>query len=204
MVRDYIEQYRLNLISLIDQVHAESIEKMAGILFKACLDGKPIFIVGNGGSASTATHLACDLSKCTIIPGRRRAKVMSLVDNIPLVSAWTNDNGFETIFEEQLKNWAEEGCVLIAFSVHGGSGEGEAGPWSQNIPRAVEYIRQVGGKVLAFSGFGGGLLAKRANECIVININSEPLGTPLVESIHSILAHLLTQCLRIRLERQEA
>ncbi len=204
MVADFIRQYKSTLADLMAQVPESTLERMAEILLVACRQGLPIFIVGNGGSASTATHLACDLSKCTIVEGHPRARVLSLVDNIPLVSAWTNDNGFGTIFEEQLRNWAEPGCVLIAFSVHGGSGEGGAGAWSQNIPRAVEYVRSLNGKVLGFSGFGGGFLAAHSDECVVIGIDTEPLGTPLVESLHSALAHLLTQCLRLRLQKAVA
>lgn len=203
MVMDFIRLYKKTLAELMADVPEDILERMTDVLYEAILQNCPIFVVGNGGSASTATHLACDLSKCTIIEGQPRVKVLSLVDNIPLVSAWTNDNGFSTIFEEQLKNWAEPGCVLIAFSVHGGSGQGEAGAWSQNIPRAVEYVKSIGGKVLGFSGFGGGGLAESADECLVIGIDSEPLGTPLIESLHSALAHLLTQCLRLRLLRAE-
>jgi len=159
-----------------------------------------VFAAGNGGSASTASHLACDLAKATIVPGRRRLKTIALVDNIPLNSAWTNDSGFASLFAEQLEPWLTERDVLVALSVHGGSGEGEAGPWSQNLPAAVTLARQRGARVIGLSGFGGGDLASSADVCIVVPIDSEPLGTPVVESWHVALHHLLCTALRRRIE----
>ena len=159
-----------------------------------------VFTAGNGGSASTATHLACDLAKATIVPGRRRLKTMALGDNIPLNSAWTNDSGFASVFAEQLEPWLTERDVLVALSVHGGSGEGDAGPWSQNLPRAVALAHQRGAPVIGLSGFEGGVLARSADVCIVVPINSEPFGTPLVESWHVALHHLLCTALRKRIE----
>jgi len=159
-----------------------------------------VFAAGNGGSASTASHLACDLAKATIVPGRRRLKTIALVDNIPLNSAWTNDSGFASLFAEQLEPWLTERDVLVALSVHGGSGEGEAGPWSQNLPAAVALARRRGARVIGLSGFGGGGLARSADVCIVVPIDSEPLGTPVVESWHVALHHLLCTALRRRIE----
>ncbi|MCE5270131.1 SIS domain-containing protein [bacterium] len=201
MQKTYIENYLSKAQQLLGDIQPGTLVRMAEIVAHAWRQNNTVFIIGNGGSASTATHLACDLSKCTICGETRRLKAMSLVDNIPLTSAWTNDNGFASVFEEQLKNWMDDGDVLIAFSVHGGSGQGEAGEWSQNIPRAVNYTKSRKGRVLGFSGFGGGYLAIAADECVVINIDSEPLGTPLVESLHSLLAHLLTQCVRQEIAR---
>jgi D-sedoheptulose 7-phosphate isomerase len=203
MVRDFIGKYFDSAKVLLDKFDPEKIEAISEIVYQAWLNRRQVFIAGNGGSASTATHLACDLSKCTIIGDLPRLRVFSLVDNIPLTSAWTNDNGFETVFEEQLKNLMDDGDVLIVFSVHGGSGSGEAGSWSQNIPRAVKYTQSRGGKVIGFSGFGGGLLGEVADECVVVEIDQEPLGTPLVESLHSVLAHLLTQCVRVKMQEHK-
>lgn len=161
-----------------------------------------VFTAGNGGSASTATHLACDLAKATIMPGRRRLKTVALVDNIPLNSAWTNDSGFASVFAEQLDPWLTERDVLVALSVHGGSGEGDAGPWSQNLPRAVALARQRGAQVIGLSGFQGGGLARSADVCIVVPIDSEPFGTPVVESWHVALHHLFCAALRKRIEEE--
>jgi D-sedoheptulose 7-phosphate isomerase len=178
------------------------VERAVDILFDCWRRGGIVFTAGNGGSASTATHLACDLAKATIVPGRRRLKTVSLADNIPLNSAWTNDSGFASVFAEQLEPWLTERDVLVALSVHGGSGEGDAGPWSQNLPRAVARARQRGARVIGLSGFGGGSLARSADVCIVVPVDSEPLGTPLVESWHVAIHHLLCTALRRRIEAE--
>jgi len=177
----------------------EDIQRVVDVLHEAWQQGKAVFTMGNGGSASTATHLACDLAKCTIVPGRHRLKVMALVDNVPLVSAWTNDSGFGSIFAEQLEPWLNEGDVLIGLSVHGGSGAGDAGPWSQNLIRAVWLAKERRAKVVGFSGFDGGALMEMADVCLVIPIDEEPLGTPLVEAYHVLLHHLICTALRLRI-----
>ncbi len=176
------------------------IRRAVDILYVCWRRGGVVFAAGNGGSASTATHLACDLAKATIVPGRRRLKTVSLADNIPLNGAWTNDSGFASVFAEQLEPWLTEKDVLVALSVHGGSEEGDAGPWSQNLPRAVALARQMGARVIGLSGFGGGALARSADVCIVVPIDTEPLGTPLVESWHVAVHHLLCVALRERIE----
>ena len=176
------------------------IRRAVDVLYVCWRRGGVVFAAGNGGSASTATHLACDLAKATIVPGRQRLKTVSLADNIPLNSAWTNDSGFASVFAEQLEPWLTEKDVLVALSVHGGSEEGDAGPWSQNLPRAVALARQRGARVIGLSGFGGGALARSADVCIVVPIDTEPLGTPLVESWHVAGHHLLCVALRERIE----
>jgi D-sedoheptulose 7-phosphate isomerase len=115
------------------------------------------------------------------------------------VSAWTNDSGFGSIFAEQLEPWLEEGDVVIGLSVHGGSGAGDAGPWSQNLVRAVSLAKERGAKVIGLSGFDGGALREMADVCLVIPIDEEPLGTPLVESYHAVLHHLICTALRLRI-----
>jgi D-sedoheptulose 7-phosphate isomerase len=177
----------------------EDIEPVVDILYETWQRNGAVFTMGNGGSASTASHLACDLAKCTIAPGRRRLKVMAVVDNIPLVSAWTNDSGFGSIFAEQLEPWLEEGDVLIGLSVHGGSGAGDAGPWSQNLVRAVALAKERRARVIGFSGFDGGALKEMADVCLVIPVDGEPLGTPLVESYHVLLHHLICTALKLRI-----
>jgi D-sedoheptulose 7-phosphate isomerase len=189
------EEFILNYLSevkrIVTNTSIEDIDKAIELLFDAWESGRQVFICGNGGSASTATHFACDLSKCTIVGDAKRFKVMDLVDNIPLVSAWTNDSGFGSIFAEQLKPWLQEEDVVIGISVHGGSGEGDAGPWSQNLMKAVRLAKERKAKVIAFSGFGGGAMKDLADVSLIIPIDKEPLGTPLVESFHVVLHHLI-------------
>ena len=180
------------------------VQRAVDVLFDCWRAGGAVFAAGNGGSASTATHLACDLAKATIVPGRPRLRTAALVDNVPLNSAWTNDSGFESVFAEQLESWIAAGDVLVVLSVHGGSGNGEAGPWSRNLGRAVALARRRGARIIGLSGFGGGDLARSADAPIVVPIDSEPLGTPIVESWHVAIHHLLCLALRRRIEEAPA
>jgi D-sedoheptulose 7-phosphate isomerase len=193
------ERYLGRLAELASGLSRAAIRQAVDILYDAWRREATVFTMGNGGSASTATHLAADLSKFAMVPGKRRLKAIALVDNIPLVSAWTNDSGFESIFAEQLEAWLKEGDVLIAISVHGGSGEGEAGPWSQNLLRAVALGKERKARVIGLSGFDGGALREMADVCIVVPVDSEPLGTPLVESLHVAVHHLLCLALKLRI-----
>lgn len=169
----------------------DKINEVIDILFNAWKNGSRIFIMGNGGSASTATHFACDLSKVTIVQNKKRFKIMGLNDNIPLVSALTNDEGWNEIYVEQLKSHFEKGDVAIAFSVHGGSGKDKAGIWSQNLLKALQFAKDNGGTAIGFSGFDGGAMKDMADVCVVVPFNS----TPHVESFHLVLEHLITFCL---------
>jgi D-sedoheptulose 7-phosphate isomerase len=177
----------------------QDIYRAVDILFEAWRTGNAVYTMGNGGSASTASHFACDLAKCTIVSGKKRLRATAVVDNVPLVSAWTNDSGFGSIFAQQLQPWLEEGDVVIELSVHGGSGDGDAGPWSQNLVQVARLAKERGAKVIGFSGFGGGALKEMADVCLVIPVDEEPLGTPLVESYHVALHHLICVALRLRI-----
>lgn len=161
-----------------------------------------VYVMGNGGSASTASHFAADLAKYTIVDGKPRFKVLGLTDNGPLVSAWTNDAGFSSIFAEQIAAWLEPGDALVGFSVHGGSGAGEAGPWSQNLVRAIKAAKEAGASVIGFSGFEGGAMAQMADHCITVPVLVDDLGTPIVESVHVLLHHLVVHSLRAVIERE--
>jgi len=151
-----------------------------------------VFVIGNGGSASSATHFASDLNKWVSEDAERKFRAFALVDNIPLVSALTNDNGWGEVYVEQLRNFFRKGDVLVAISVHGGSGSDKAGPWSQNLLKAVKYAKENGGKVVGLSGFDGGMLKKAADACVVVPAES----TPHVEGMHLVLTHLMSEQLR--------
>jgi len=153
--------------------------------------------MGNGGSASTATHFACDLAKGTVVEGKKRFRVISLTDNVPLITALTNDNGFNAIFVEQLRNLLEKDDVVIAISVHGGTGKERAGVWSQNLLAAIQYAKENSAKTIGIAGFDGGALKNLADACIVVPVQS----TPYVESWHATLEHLICSCLREKIER---
>jgi D-sedoheptulose 7-phosphate isomerase len=144
--------------------------------------------MGNGGSASTATHLAADLAKTVCAsPEDRGLKTMALVDNIPLVSALTNDWGWDSVYNNQLSTYYVEGGVGIGISVHGGSGKDLSGQWSQNLLKGLQFIKDRGGKTIGLSGFDGGPMKDLVNICLVVPANS----TPMVEGLHVLLNHIL-------------
>lgn len=199
---DYLDCFFAAADQILHTLDRAPIERAIDTLYTAWRADRIVFTMGNGGSASTATHLACDLAKVTIVPGQKRLKVMALTDNIPLVSAWTNDSGHHSIFAEQLDPWLSAGDVLIGLSVHGGAGDGDAGPWSQNLVRAMRLCHQRGATVIGLCGFDGGAMRTMADICIIVQIDTEPLGTPLIESFHVLLHHLLATALRQRIEAE--
>jgi len=190
--KDRIENYLSEMKTATENISVEDVDKAVELLFAAWQRCSQVFICGNGGSASTATHFACDLSKTTIVEGKKRFIAYCLNDNIPLVSALTNDDGFDNLFSEQLKGRFHQDDVLICISVHGGAGRDKAGMWSQNLLKAMKYAQEMGGKTIGLSGFDGGPMKEIADACIVVPVNS----TPHVESLHLALEHLITNCLK--------
>ena len=187
----YIEKFFQGAREILDRLSREEIDRLIEHLFQGWKRGNTLFLIGNGGSAGTASHFASDLAKCTIVPGKKRMRVLSLVDNIPLVSALTNDEGWANIYVEQLKSLFQPGDLVLAISVHGGSGSDKAGAWSQNLLKALQYAKDNGGTALGMSGFDGGAMKQMADACIVVPFNT----TPHVESFHVLLHHLIAFCL---------
>lgn len=176
--------------------YSEKLEQAIDLLFEAWKNEKWVYIMGNGGSASTATHLVADLSK-TICdsPEEKGLKAIALFDNIPLVSAAINDWGWENLYVNQLKTFYEPGGVGIGISVHGGSGKDLSGKWSQNILKGLQYIKDQGGKTIGLSGFDGGSMKDLVDVSIVVPVES----TPLVEGLQAVLTHLIVFGLKERI-----
>ena len=195
---EYIQKYFSEMQEVIGKIPVEEVSAVVDALFKAWQNGNRVFIIGNGGSASTATHMMCDLNKCTIVEGKKRFKATALVDNIPVVSALTNDDGWGEIYVEQLKNFFNSGDVVIAFSVHGGSGSDKAGAWSQNLLKGLQYAKDNGGVAIGISGFDGGAMKQMADHCIVVPVES----TPHTESLHLAIEHLITNCLKEKITNE--
>ncbi len=194
--RDYIENYLVETQRIAEAISASDVESAVEILYEAWTNGRRVFTCGNGGSASTATHFVCDLVKTAAPEGRHGLKAECLNDNIPLMLALVNDNGFDSLYVEQLKTKFETGDVLICISVHGGAGKDKAEPWSQNLLKAMRYASDHGGKTIGLSGFEGGPMKEVADACVVVPVDS----TPLVESFHVVLEHLICSCLRRKIE----
>jgi D-sedoheptulose 7-phosphate isomerase len=197
----FVNSYMNEVSEIIGTIDRDDISKVINLLNEARRKGATIFIAGNGGSASTATHFAADLNKWVSSEATVRFRAFALVDNIPLVSALMNDEGWSEVYSYQLDNFMKEGDVYVAISVHGGSGSDKAGPWSQNLLKAVKVTKEKGGKVVGLVGFDGGMLKKLADASIVVPANS----TPHVEGFHLVLTHLISQRLKdlISLESED-
>ena len=142
--------------------------------------------MGNGGSASTASHFACDLGKGTVVNGRKRLRVLSLNDNMAIITALSNDLNYDAVFKEQLINLVAPGDVVIAITASGNS---------PNILKAVEYARKRGAITVALTGFNGGELASMTNDCIIVF--SKDYGQ--IEDTHLVLGHMISQNMKHRL-----
>lgn len=188
-VSESVGAYFAELKTLLDAVPLERIDEIGDALYSAYRHDKQVFVVGNGGSASTASHMACDLAKNTLSGNRPRFRVMSLTDNVALMSALANDIGYEHVFKEQLVNLVRTGDVLIVLS---GSGN------SANVLEAMRYARERSATVIAFLGFDGGAAVALADHVIVAP--TEDYG--LIEDVHLILNHALTSYFRSRLEHE--
>jgi D-sedoheptulose 7-phosphate isomerase len=191
----YIERFLEGVQDIARKISRADIDRAIDLLHATWLDAGTVFVAGNGGSAGTATHLAADLVKMTSIPGRPRLRAMSLVDNVPLVSALTNDDGWENVYTEQLQTFCRPGDVLVAISVHGGAGRDRAGAWSQNLMKAIDFVKQRGGRTIGLAGFDGGAMREACDVCVVVPYET----TPHVEGFHVVLHHLMTFCLAERI-----
>lgn len=197
----FIKKYFAESKKIIQKISIQDIDSIINILFEAWQQESTIFVMGNGGSASTASHFAADLTKYTVMGAsyeqkRRRFKVICLTDNMALNSAWTNDFGFDTIFSEQMEPWLKKNDVVFAFSVHGGSTRPDSGTWSQNIPKAFELAKERGAKLVGLSGDTGGVMKQMSDACVVVpTINKEHI-TVHVEGFHVVIHHLIIHRLK--------
>lgn len=187
---EHIQRYLDEMKYMLDALPLERIQDVVDVLLSANYVGSTVFILGNGGSAATASHFACDLAKGTITPGRPRFRVIALTDNMPLVTAWSNDVDYEQVFAEQLSGLIGRGDVVVAIS---GSGN------SPNVLRAVELARRMGGITIGFSGFAGGRLSTLVDVPVVVPCDC----MEQIEDVHTILCHLTCTVLRERLRRIE-
>jgi len=172
------KHYSENLHNTIKSLDGFQIEALIDILFDAYKTGKMVFVMGNGGSAANASHFAQDLAKGTrlSLDQEKRIKALSLTDNLPFVTALGNDDGYHTIFEQQLRTFAKQGDILIAIS---GSGN------SPNIIHAVEWANKNGLVTIGVTGFEGGKLRTLIKYSVHVPLNDMCTS----ESIHSIIFH---------------
>lgn len=190
----FVDHYLRETAEIAASSDRDGLARIIDILFDTYRGGKTIFTCGNGGSAANASHLACDLSKFTWVDGKPRFKVISLCDNPALISALTNDEGFASIFVEQLRGRIAAGDTLMCLSVHGGSGTDNAGPWSQNLISAAAYATQAGARVVALLGYDGGALRYMSDACAIVPpTRGGATSTPHVEGFHEVYHHLICE-----------
>ena len=186
---DKISRFLDETCLLLRQLDASAILRAQEILL-ACYGRRGrVYTLGNGGSASTAQHFACDLAKYVIPAGGRPFDVRCLTDNIALYTAWTNDAAREDVFVNQLRGLLEPADVVLAVSVHGGSG------FSADLVRAVRFANQVGAATISLTGFDGGFLHRESSCSIRVPVES----TPQTEAIHLVIEHLLMSLIRAAL-----
>lgn len=191
---DFVERYLRQTAEIALRTDRADMARVIEVLFEAWESDRTIYTCGNGGSAANASHLACDIAKFTWVEGKKRFKCQSLCDNAALISALTNDVGFNRIFLEQLDGRLVAGDVLVCLSVHGGSGADRAGPWSQNLVAAADFAKSRGAKVVALVGYDGGALRKMADASVVVpSADDGHTSTPHVEGFHEIYHHLICE-----------
>lgn len=173
-----IEEYLMVEREVLSNIKAEEISNVMNILEKARMYEKRVFICGNGGSASTASHFVCDFNKGVSMELEKKYDFECLSDNVPMMMAIANDISYDDIFAIPLKNKLAAGDVVIGIS---GSGN------SENVRRALEYGKQMGAITVALTGYDGGVIKKTADHCIHINVNH----MQIVEDVHLILDHMM-------------
>ena len=190
-VKNIIHEYFDNLKNTIDSINKNDIEQVFSLMVEAYKADRQIFIMGNGGSATTASHFACDINKGVTYGLDKRFKVISLVDSIATMTAYANDLCYEDIFLEQLKNLLRPEDLVIGIS---GSGN------SKNVIKAIEYANLKQCSSIGITGFDGGILMKTA----AYNINVPIHDMQIAEDAHMILTHVTMKLLIHALASPEA
>ena len=174
----FADQYRVQLLQTLSQVDAAKVAQAIQWLREARDHDRNIFICGNGGSAATASHFACDMLKGASYGQQKRFRILALNDSFPTLTAYSNDVGYDSVFVEQLKNFAQPQDVAIALS---GSGN------SANVVRAIEYANAVGCRTITLSGRGGGQLGPLGQ----LNIHVPEPHMGRIEDAHMMICHMI-------------
>lgn len=173
-IKEYIEMEK----AVLDSLSGEEINEVMNVMENARLKGKRVFICGNGGSASTASHMECDFNKGISYEQSIKYDIECLSDNVAMMMAIANDIAYEDIFVVPLKNKLKAEDILIGIS---GSGN------SENVVRAFEYANGLGANTIALTGYSGGKLKELAMYNIHVNIDN----MQIVEDVHLILNHMM-------------
>lgn len=174
----FAEQYKTELLTAIDLIDLDKVHQAIALFQQARSEARHIFVCGNGGSASTSSHFACDVVKGASFNRAERFKIMALTDQLPTLTAYANDVSYDSVFVEQLRNFAQPGDLFMGIS---GSGN------SPNVLRAMEYANSVGCKTIALTGRDGGQLGPMAQ--LNIGVGVPHMGR--IEDAHMIVCHMI-------------
>ena len=182
-----LPEYFKSHVALVGEIDFDKLDQVIAALERARAEGRRVFVFGNGGSAATASHFACDLGKGTIQPNLPRFKIICLNDNVPTLTAYANDVGYDSVFAEPLITLSERGDLAITFSASGNS---------PNIVAALETARAHGLTTIGFSGFAGGKLQILAD--IHVHVASQSYGH--IEDLHLAMCHAICDMLKLKHE----
>ncbi len=183
---EIIGDYLKGLRSCLEEIAEKDVIEIVDIIMKTCSGGKKVIFMGNGGSATTASHFARDISIGTAKEGKPRVRAISLADSIAAITSLANDIGYNSVFKEQLIGQVDKGDVVIGISASGNS---------PNVLEAMEYARSAGAVTVGFIGFGGGKLKELSDKSIVLS--SRDYGQ--VEDAHLVLDHIFTCLVKERI-----
>jgi len=175
----FAAEYKRSTLEAIEHIDLEKVTQAIEWFREARAAGRSIFVCGNGGSASTASHFACDMVKGASFDRPTRFRILALTDSLPTLTAYSNDVGYDVVFVEQLRNFAQAGDLFMAIS---GSGN------SPNVVRAMEYANQVGCRTMALTGRDGGRLGPMAQ----LNIQVPVLHMGRIEDAHMVVCHMIS------------
>lgn len=176
----FVNEYIDSLKGLLARFDVEAFEWIVNSILDVYENKRTIFIMGNGGSGSTASHFAGDINKGCCLDLDKKFKVICLNDNIPTMLAYANDLDYESVFIEQLKNFFDSGDLVIGIS---GSGN------SKNVLHAIRYANENGGKTIGLTGYSGGKL----RQCVDIAYVAESDDMQKIEDLHMIIVHIIMQ-----------
>lgn len=175
-ITERVQMHLTELTSVLEKIDSEKLAQITRKLQETMIAGKMIYIFGNGGCSALASHFCADLGKMMKLERNENYRILSLNDNLPSLTAWANDTGYENIFWRQLELFMRPGDLVFALS---GSGN------SKNVIEAVKYAREQGNPVVSFSGFGGGQLAPLSDLSYVVPSKN----MQIVEDAFGILLH---------------
>jgi len=175
---DKLQFYIGDVSRLLAELPIQQVQGMVDRLLAAYDEGRQVFLLGNGGSGSTCSHIVNDLQKCIYLAGNKTFRVLSLTDNVALITAWANDTAYDNIFAEQLRPWVQPGDLVICVS---GSGN------SPNVLKAAELAREMGAFTIGLTGFSGGKLAPLVDDALIVSSDN----MQRIEDLHMIILHML-------------